>query len=311
MNIKGKLKNDTELLNTFKNFIKYLNEFSSNNDKHIKRHIPHEPVKDNKKIENPFKQVNVDKTSNMNNINTKLKVDKDGQLFIPFPEYENEQIFSKFVTNTTNVPTIGNTTNIDKYKKKTIDFTETIMEYPNNITPLTVDPVVSYGPNTYPKAPFFDPFDPAKTFHRDPLPFGTSKIIVDGDKTGITVVDDGDKTEIKVADKVTRDITKLLIDDNDESAIITTFEKNLNTILNSISKFLKEKNKRYGNSALEPSNMFFKGNSEEGLRIRIDDKLKRIKNSDVLRKNDIVDLIGYLIILCITKGWLSFNEFID
>nr|DAU33207.1 MAG TPA: hypothetical protein [Caudoviricetes sp.] len=65
MDIKGKLKNDTDLLKTFKNFIKYLNEFSNNNDKNIKRHIPHEPVKDNKKIENPFKQVNT------NNMNTK------------------------------------------------------------------------------------------------------------------------------------------------------------------------------------------------------------------------------------------------
>ena len=294
MDIKGKLKNDTDLLKTFKNFIKYLNEFSNNNDKNIKRHIPHEPVKDNKKIENPFKQVNT------NNMNTKLKVDKDGQLFIPFPEYENEPIFSKFVMNTTDIPTIGDIKTTKDYKKKTIDFTETIMETRPNITPLTVD-LVSVGPNTYPKAPFFDPFDPTKTFHRDILPDEY------GEYDGISTKHD--KSDINIGDKVKDAINKLLIDDNDESFI--NFEKDLDNILNSISKFLKEKNKRYGNSALEPSNMFFKGNSEEGLRIRIDDKLKRIKNSDVLRKNDIVDLIGYLIILCITKGWLSFNEFID
>lgn len=300
MDIKGKLKNDTELLKTFKNFIKYLNEFSSNNDKNIKRHIPHESVTDNKKIENPFKQVNT------NNMNTKLKVDKDGQLFIPFPEYENEPIFSKFVTNTTDIPTIEDIKTTKDYKKKTINFTETIMETRPNITPLTVDPV-SVGPNTYPKAPFFDPFDRSKTTYIDPLPWETIDEPLPYEAGEIRV--DSDKSKIKVSDKVSEAINKLLIDDNDESFI--NFEKDLDNILNSISKFLKEKNKRYGNSALEPSNMFFKGNSEEGLRIRIDDKLKRIKNSDVLRKNDIVDLIGYLIILCITKGWLSFNEFID
>jgi len=252
---------------------------------------------------NPFKQVNMNKTCNMN-IDTKLKVDKDGQLLIPFPEDKDDVIFSKFVIDNTNVPTVGDTTISDKLKNNTIDFTETIMETRPNITPLTACSVVSVGPNTYPKAPFFDPFDPTKTFHRDPMPEGY------GEYDGIsTKPDNNDNTSI--GDKIKDELNKLLIEDNDGSTIITTFEKNLNSILNSIGKFLKEKNKRYGNSALEPSNMFFKGNSEEGLRIRIDDKLKRIKNSDVLRKNDIVDLIGYLIILCITKKWFTFDEFID
>ena len=123
-------------------FIKYLSEYSSINDNHVKRHIPHDAAKDNKKIENPFKQVNTDKTNNMNNINTKLKVDKDGQLLIPFPEDKNGIIFSKFVIANTDVPTIGDTTISDKLKNMTIDFTvedKTIMETRPNITPLTVD----------------------------------------------------------------------------------------------------------------------------------------------------------------------------
>lgn len=299
---------DTKLLNTFKYFIKYLNECYKG-DNNVKRHIPHDAAKNNKKIENPFKQVNTNKTSNMNNINTKLKVDKDGQLLIPFPEDKNDVIFSKFEIANTDVPTIGDTVISDnKLKNMTIDFTvedKTIMETRPNITPLTVDPV-SVGPNTYHKAPFFDPFDPTKTFHRDFFPGGY------GEYDGISTKTDKDNNvDTSIGDKIKDAINKLLISDNDGSTITTTFEKNLNTILNSIGKFLKEKNKRYGNSALEPSNMFFKGNSEEGLRIRIDDKLKRIKNSDVLRKNDIVDLIGYLIILCITKKWFTFDEFID
>ena len=305
-NIHKNFKNNTKLSNAFKGFIKYLNEFSNDMDSnHIKRHIPHEAVKDNKKIENPFKQVNTNKTSNMN-IDTKLKVDKDGQLLIPFPEDKEGIVFSKFVIANTDVPTVGDTTISDKLKNMTIDFTvedKTIIEPRPNITPLTVD-----NPNIIPLTVepkmIDDPFDPGKTFHRDLMPWEY------GEYDGIsTKPDNNDNTSI--GDKIKDELNKLLIADNDGSTIVTTFEKNLNSILNSIGKFLKEKNKRYGNSALEPSNMFFKGNSEEGIRIRIDDKLKRIKNSEVLRKNDIVDLIGYLIILCITKRWFTFEEFID
>lgn len=305
MDIDKNLKNNTKLSNAFKSFIKYLSEYSSINDNHEKRHIPHDAAKNNKKIENPFKQVNMDKTSNKN-INTKLKVDKDGQLLIPFPEDKNGIIFSKFVIANTDVPTIGDTIISDKLKNMTIDFTvedKTIMETRPNITPLTVD-----NPNIIPLTVepkmIDDPFDPAKTFHRDCMPWEY------GEYDGISTKPDNN-VNTSIGDKIKDDINKLLIADNDGSTIITTFEKNLNSILNSIGKFLKEKNKRYGNSALEPSNMFFKGNSEEGIRIRIDDKLKRIKNSEVLRKNDIVDLIGYLIILCITKRWFTFEEFID
>lgn len=305
MDIHKNLKNNTKLSNALKSFVKYLSEYSSINDNHIKRHIPHEAVNYNKKIENPFKQVNTDKTSNMN-INTKLKVDKDGQLLIPFPEDENDVIFSKFVIANTDVPTVGDTTISDKLKNMTIDFAvedKTIMESRPNITPLTVDnPNIT--PLTVEPKMVDDPFDPNKTFHRDRRPWEY------GEYDGISTKPDNN-VNTSIEDKIKDEINKLLIENNDGSTIITTFEKNLNSILNSIGKFLKEKNKRYGNSALEPSNMFFKGNSEEGLRIRIDDKLKRIKNSDVLRKNDIVDLIGYLIILCITKKWFTFDEFID
>lgn len=299
MDIHKNLKNNTKLSNALKSFVKYLSEYSSINDNHVKRHIPHEAVNYNKKIENPFKQVNTDKTSNMN-INTKLKVDKDGQLLIPFPEDENDVIFSKFRLSNTNTPTVGECTIAGKLKANTIDFTDvnkTIIETRPNITPLTTD-----NPNIIPLT--IDPFDPTKTFHRDCRPWEY------GEYDGISTKPDNN-VNTSIEDKIKDEINKLLIENNDGSTIITTFEKNLNSILNSIGKFLKEKNKRYGNSALEPSNMFFKGNSEEGLRIRIDDKLKRIKNSDVLRKNDIVDLIGYLIILCITKKWFTFDEFID
>lgn len=93
---------------------------------------------------------------------------------------------------------------------------------------------------------------------------------------------------------------------------INTLEKsnidNFKEITNNIAELLEYKNKKYGNSALEPLNIF-SGKCKVGNRI--DDKLSRIKNSDLLRKNDIADVIGYLILLCKENNWTSFNEFMD
>jgi len=89
------------------------------------------------------------------------------------------------------------------------------------------------------------------------------------------------------------------------------FENNLSILLDNLKKFLLEKNKNYGNSALEPINIFSKSNSENSICQRLDDKLTRIKNSNELRKNDCVDLVGYMTLLLMSKDWLSFDEFID
>ena len=78
-----------------------------------------------------------------------------------------------------------------------------------------------------------------------------------------------------------------------------------------IKKFLLEKNKRYGDSALNPVRIFSKLENDEQIKIRLDDKLSRIKNSDELRKNDIVDITGYLILLLISKDWNNFDDLID
>ena len=93
-------------------------------------------------------------------------------------------------------------------------------------------------------------------------------------------------------------------------------EENFEEVFEGIKKFLVEKNRRYGNSALEPLGVFTNHIDENdkalsGILVRLDDKLKRIKNAEDLRKNDVIDTIGYLIILCRHKNWTSFEEFID
>lgn len=82
-------------------------------------------------------------------------------------------------------------------------------------------------------------------------------------------------------------------------------------ITESLCNLLTQKNKNYGNSALSPLGIFSKENSTSGLKIRLDDKLMRIKNCSELRKNDIADIMGYLTLLCISEDWLNFDELID
>jgi hypothetical protein len=70
-------------------------------------------------------------------------------------------------------------------------------------------------------------------------------------------------------------------------------------VLDSIEKMLMEKNRKYGNSALEPLGVFSQLSAKEGLLVRIDDKLKRIKNGSLQKDDEDVvnDLIGYLVLL--------------
>ena len=60
---------------------------------------------------------------------------------------------------------------------------------------------------------------------------------------------------------------------------------------------LLDKNRKYGDSALDPVNIFFKGTAEDALRVRMDDKLSRIANQQPDEDEDALDdLIGYLIL---------------
>jgi hypothetical protein len=72
---------------------------------------------------------------------------------------------------------------------------------------------------------------------------------------------------------------------------------------NEIRDLLISKNKAYGDSALEPDNIFSKLDNAEAICARIDDKLSRIKNVGLNDKTEdtLDDLIGYLILLKIAR----------
>ena len=70
-------------------------------------------------------------------------------------------------------------------------------------------------------------------------------------------------------------------------------------VLDDVRGLLIATNAEYGDSALEPLGVFSQLSAKEGLLIRIDDKLKRIKNGSIDRDDEDVvnDLIGYLVLL--------------
>ncbi len=64
-----------------------------------------------------------------------------------------------------------------------------------------------------------------------------------------------------------------------------------------IVEMLLLKNQAYGDSALNPLRIFSKADAEDGIKVRIDDKLSRIKNQGFDDSEDAIqDLIGYLIL---------------
>jgi hypothetical protein len=70
-----------------------------------------------------------------------------------------------------------------------------------------------------------------------------------------------------------------------------------------VALMLVEKNKSYGDSALNPIRIFSKADNVEQIKVRIDDKLNRVNNSQGYPgDNDIDDLIGYLILYKIAKS---------
>ena len=81
---------------------------------------------------------------------------------------------------------------------------------------------------------------------------------------------------------------------------MTDTQQQISIICDGIKNLLLQKNKRYGDSALNPSRIFSKANTCEQLCVRIDDKLSRIsKGAGLLAADEDVleDLIGYLVLL--------------
>lgn len=84
----------------------------------------------------------------------------------------------------------------------------------------------------------------------------------------------------------------------------TDTQLKISEILDAMKDLLLYKNKKYGDSAINPKKIFYKGDSTNSILIRLDDKLSRILNSEEEkpRINDCCDIIGYLTLLLISLG---------
>ena len=68
--------------------------------------------------------------------------------------------------------------------------------------------------------------------------------------------------------------------------------------MSGIKEMLIQKNKKYGDSALNPIRVFSNASSIEQIKVRLDDKLSRLKTQHIEEDEDVLDdLIGYLILL--------------
>jgi hypothetical protein len=94
---------------------------------------------------------------------------------------------------------------------------------------------------------------------------------------------------------------------NEEDAyrnINSDSEHQIKEVTDQLQELLINKNRAYGNSALEPLNIFSNQNAVDSLCARLDDKLSRIKNKGLNDKTEdtLFDLAGYLILLIIAKN---------
>lgn len=76
-----------------------------------------------------------------------------------------------------------------------------------------------------------------------------------------------------------------------------------------IKNILLEKNRKYGDSAINPLRLFSKASATEQIKVRLDDKINRMKNMQDDEDEDVpLDLIGYLILMRVAEKFHNQKE---
>lgn len=83
---------------------------------------------------------------------------------------------------------------------------------------------------------------------------------------------------------------------------MTDSQQKIADVCDEMKNVLLYKNEKYGDSALYPNNVFYKGDSTNSIKIRLDDKIGRVKNCKETRINDVADIIGYCLLLLVSMG---------
>ena len=89
-----------------------------------------------------------------------------------------------------------------------------------------------------------------------------------------------------------------------KEALYTDTQQKLIDVLDGMKSLLLYKNRKYGDSAINPKKIFYKGDSTNSILIRLDDKIGRVMSNtdDKPRVNDVADIIGYCTLLLISMG---------
>ena len=78
---------------------------------------------------------------------------------------------------------------------------------------------------------------------------------------------------------------------------VTQSQIDICTVMDELKELLLEKNRKYGDSALNPVRVFSQASPLEQLKVRLDDKLSRIRNAQDDEDEDVLtDLIGYVVL---------------
>ena len=85
---------------------------------------------------------------------------------------------------------------------------------------------------------------------------------------------------------------------------LTETQKKIIDVCEEMRDLLLYKNAKYGDSAINPKGIFYKGGSTNSILIRLDDKIGRIMSNteEKPRVNDVADIIGYCTLLLISMG---------
>ena len=93
-----------------------------------------------------------------------------------------------------------------------------------------------------------------------------------------------------------------LISKSDCEIVENDTQQEIVKVCDEVKNMLLEKNRKYGDAALNPIRIFAKSDTVEQLKVRIDDKLNRFKNMQKDDTEDVVnDLIGYSILLKVAE----------
>lgn len=87
---------------------------------------------------------------------------------------------------------------------------------------------------------------------------------------------------------------------------LTDTQKKISEICDEVKTILLEKNRKYGDSAINPKRVFSKASPIEQINVRLDDKLSRIMSGQGDDTEDAeLDLIGYLILKRVAKSFME------